>query len=97
MSHGSDPTAGASRRDEIRLPMYRAQRMLGPALMVLGLVIAIGGWFDSDYTPGQTTAVLNAGIVPFLFGLLTCTQGYNGERIVKLKRRIAELEADKKE
>lgn len=92
MPQVSGPTAGSAANSQIRLSAYRAQRMLGPFLMVSGLVIAIGGCF-SDYTPGRVSIALNAGMVPFLFGLLTLTQGYYGERIMELKRRIAELEA----
>ena len=97
MPHGSIPRTGSPPKDRIHLSAYRAQRMFGPVLMVLGLVIAIGAWFDSDYTPGRTTAVLNAGMVPFLCGMLLFTLGCNREQIVKLKRRIAELEVGKRE
>lgn len=96
MSHGSVPTAGASPKNEIRLSMYRVQRRLGPVLMFLGPIIAIGYWFDSGFQPGRISAALNAGLIQFLLGALTFTLSCRGEQIVELKRRIAQLEAEKR-
>ncbi|HUY89126.1 MAG TPA: hypothetical protein VMV10_10355 [Pirellulales bacterium] len=93
MSHGSHPTASSSVNAQIRLSAYRAQRILGPILMVLGVVIAIGGCFGD----GPIMAALNAGLVQFMAGILFYTLGDRGERIIELKRRIAELESEKRE
>ncbi|HVW38127.1 MAG TPA: hypothetical protein VHB99_12505 [Pirellulales bacterium] len=87
----------ASFRGQSRLPVYRAQRVLGPILVVSGLVIAIGGWFETDYAPSRFLAVFNSGMVPILLGILTYTVGYTGERIIELKRRIAQLEAEQRQ
>jgi len=65
--------------------------------MVLGVVIGVGACFDADYTPGRISAALNAGLVPLNFGMLMFSLGYYGERVIELKRRIAELEAEKPE
>jgi hypothetical protein len=97
MSHVSIPTAGMLRKNEIRLSMYRVQRRLGPVLMILGPIIALGYWFDSGFQPGRISAALNAGLIQFLLGALTLTLGCRGEQIAELKRRIAELEAEKRE
>lgn len=97
MSHVSIPTAGMSRKNEIRLSMYRVQRRLGPVLMILAPIIAIGYWSDSGFQPGRISAALNAGLIQFLLGALTLTLGCRGEQIAELKRRIAELEAEKRE
>lgn len=97
MSYGSVPTSGASPKDDIRLSMYRVQRRLGPVLMILGPIIAIGYWSDSGFQPGRISAALNAGLIHFLLGALTFTLGCRGEQIVELKRRIAELEAKKRQ
>ena len=87
----------ASFRGQSRLPTYRAQRVLGPILIVLSLVIAIVDCFDSEYTPGRISSALNTGAVPALLGMLIYTAGYTGERIIELKRRIAQLEAEQRQ
>ena len=92
MPQSSGATAGLSVNAQIRLSTYRAQRVLGPILIVLGVVIAVGGLFDA-YTPGRISAALNAGLVPLNFGMLMFSLGYYGEQIIQLKRRIAELES----
>lgn len=96
MSHGSVQISGASPKNEIRLSMYRVQRRLGPVLMILGPIIAIGCWSDSGFQTGRISAALNSGLIPFLLGAMTFALGRRGEQIVELKQRIAQLEAEQR-